>query len=864
MRSTIAKAALVLAATAPSALAQQGAPSPYAPLLFNPYANHWVFRAEGVPFLCVQDGRCARLRFERIGDEDLPAAGMTSLGFADRVFYLAVQHPRHQDGRPHVFRCTADGCSRFELDPGEFTHLGSFAVKQRDRVAGKTAILARHDADPSRSRLLWCADSGCSESAFTRENRSDLVFLGAARFDGRDRLWLREKSGTVLSCGQPDPEADRIDCERTSLAYPEFPAGDAELDQRGLATAIEDALKRGNVAEAERLLAEAQSRFPGVAQWGQFAQRLAQLRADREARLRTEQARRLVAEARRYANAGDFAGADTLLQQAARLAPNLPELAAARAEVTRLRAEREQRFRERGEYVAAIDRALAAYRLWEAEHLIGEAERRFANDAAFRNYRTRLAQLRAQAEWQRRLRQAREHIAAARQAIERGDFGQAERRLDEAEDVAPGLPEIREARAELARERIDAEWRADEIRQLAAAIEAALARNRLELAERLLTDAARRYPRHPGWGNLKRRLDQAKRAPDPGDRDGVRKLVADARAALQRKDLAAAERAVVEAEKMARDAPEVKAVRADLDKAKREAGADREKAERLQKLVADARAALQRKDLAAAERAVIEAEKLDHDAAAVKAVRAELDKTKRETGADREKAERLQKLVADARAALQRKDLAAAERAVTEAEKLDRDAPAVKAVRAELDKMKREAGADREKAERLQKLVADARAALQRKDLAAAERAVVEAEKLDRDAPAVKAVRAELDAAKGTKPQPPRYDEAKLRAAYYDQIMSRLGPQLARYRGSPGNKAIAYCVDWSKATATTVPQGPFAMNTGPDPDAAVQARAMAACTQRAVPPCTCTLVDADGRNVLRVPAAVVERLNKTP
>ena len=88
--------------------------------------------------------------------------------------------------------------------------------------------------------------------------------------------------------------------------------------------------------------------------------------------------------------------------------------------------------------------------------------------------------------------------------------------------------------------------------------------------------------------------------------------------------------------------------------------------------------------------------------------------------------------------------------------------------------------------------------------------------------------------------------------------------QLARYRAAPGNKAVAYCIDWNKVSATAVPQGPFAMNTGPDPDAAVQARTLAACTQRAVPSCTCTLVDADGRNVLRVPAAVVERLNKTP
>jgi hypothetical protein len=866
MRSILFRAALALAATIPPALAQQAAPASYTPLLFNPHANHWAFRTDGVPWLCVQDGRCAKLRFERIADEDLPAAAIASLGFADRAFYLAFQHPRHLDGRPNVFRCTADGCSKFELDPGEFTYLGSFAVKQRDRVASKTAILARHDSDPTRSRLLWCADSGCSELPITRENRTELAFLGAARFEGRDRIWLRDKSGTVLSCGQPEAEADRLDCERTSLTYPEFPAADAgELDQRALAAAIDDALKRGNLGEAERLLAEAQARFPGQAQWVPLAQRLAQLRNERDARARTEQARRLVADARRYANAGDFAGADALLQQAARLAPTLAELASARAEIARLRAEREQRFRERGEYVAAIDRALAAYRLWEAEYLIAEAERRFANDAAFRNYRNRLAQIRAQAEWQQRLRRAREHVAAARLAIQRGDFGQAERQLDEADEVASGLPEIREARAELARERIDAEWRADEVRQLAAAIEAALASNRLVVAERLLADGQRRYPRHPGWAGFQRRLEQAKRTPDPGERDRARlaqarDLVAKARRAAADGKFAEAERDLQEAQTLAPTLPELAAARSEIARLKREA----EEKGGVRKLVADARAALQRKDLAAAERAVVDAEKLARDAPEVKAVRAELDRAKRDAISDREKAERVQKLIAEARTALQRKDLAASERAVSEAEKLDRDAPAVKAVRADLDKAKRDAGGDREKAERVRKLVADARAALQRKDLAAAERAVSEAEKLDRDAAAVKAVRAELDAAKGAPPPPQRYDEAKLRAAFHDRIMAQLGQPLTRYRAAQGNKALAYCIDWGKVRADAVPPGPSGWHATPESDAVAQTRAVAACRQQPAPACTCTIVDVNGRNTLRVPAEVVQRLNRTP
>ena len=45
----------------------------------------------------------------------------------------------------------------------------------------------------------------------------------------------------------------------------------------------------------------------------------------------------------------------------------------------------------------------------------------------------------------------RTHIAAARQAMARNDFGEANRHLDLADKAAPGFPEIAQARADLAR-----------------------------------------------------------------------------------------------------------------------------------------------------------------------------------------------------------------------------------------------------------------------------------------------------------------------------------------------------------------------------------------------------------------------------
>ena len=42
-------------------------------------------------------------------------------------------------------------------------------------------------------------------------------------------------------------------------------------------------------------------------------------------------------------------------------------------------------------------------------------------------------------------------VAAARQAIQRNDLDGADRQLDRAEQIAPGLPELVQARAELNR-----------------------------------------------------------------------------------------------------------------------------------------------------------------------------------------------------------------------------------------------------------------------------------------------------------------------------------------------------------------------------------------------------------------------------
>ena len=92
--------------------------------------------------------------------------------------------------------------------------------------------------------------------------------------------------------------------------------------------------------------------------------------------------------------------------------------------------------------------------------------------------------------------------------------------------------------------------------------------------------------------------------------------------------------------------------------------------------------------------------------------------------------------------------------------------------------------------------------------------------------------------------------------------MSLTGTQGERYRAAQGNKALAYCIDWSKATADKIPPGPFAAllaANSPNP----AARVVQDCaSRRGNAACTCELVDSNGRNVLRVPKPVVDRLTK--
>jgi len=739
--SRLALATLLGATLAAPAMAQDFPPSGYAPLLFNRDPAIHVFRVSGVPWVCSPDSFCKQIRIEGIAERDLPTATIQPLGFADRRYHLSFQHINHNKGRPIVLGCRDDQCAAIDTRTGEAAFLGTFNVKQGDRVSGRAAILRKLDDLNGRSQILWCAET-CAELPATRDTEQRLAFLGIARHEGRERAWLRDRGGAVIACTQPELDVtDRLDCERTMLSLGDFPGATAaaapppppppaptntDADQRVLAAAINQALLADDVLRAEPMIADAVRRFPGaMATWAPFQQRLANIKANQARAAKLEEARRLIAEARRLAGFGDFASAERLLQEADRASPNFAETAKARTDIAAQRAERDGRYRERYQYNAAIDRALATYALWEAERLITEALRRFPNDPEFRADANRLAQIKQQSDWLNRLAQARTAVTNGRRALDRNELGETERQLGIADDLTPGLPEANQLRADLGRARARAQADGDQLRLLIAAFEAAILGRRFDEADRLLDDGARRYPGRPDWADQRRRLAAARGGDDRQvreqreRRERAQALIGQARQSAGRGDYARALAMLNEAQEQAPGLPDIAVARADVERQR--ADAQRQEAE-LRATVASIDAAIARGQFDNAERLLADGRRrypqhggwdalarriadARRGAAATKPPAPPPPPNKMETkpGApvpppppgtletkpDPQVAIRVRALVAQARALIARNDLDDAEKAVIEAERLDPRSRDVVQVRAELEAAER-------------------------------------------------------------------------------------------------------------------------------------------------------------------------------
>ena len=112
-----------------------------------------------------------------------------------------------------------------------------------------------------------------------------------------------------------------------------------------------------------------------------------------------------------------------------------------------------------------------------------------------------------------------------------------------------------------------------------------------------------------------------------------------------------------------------------------------------------------------------------------------------------------QQLVSDARLSIARGDFSAADRALDQAERLAPQAPVVIAARRDLREAQQRASRDDR---RVDSLVADARAAIARRDYPAADKLLDQAERIDRGDRDVQQARAELNAAQRPAPGPGR------------------------------------------------------------------------------------------------------------
>lgn len=720
----VAAVAAVALGNVASAQTQVYPPAGYSPLLFDPTDTKYVFRLNGAPWICRGDTFCKPVRIEGVADKDLPQATMKSLGSAGPRYFLSYKQTNFEKGKPVVLSCLEERCGKLDATIGDAHTLGTFQVKQGDRAVTRTALLRQVDARNGRAQLLWCADSGCSELPLTRDAELYLSYMDSRRSDGHSVAWLRDKSGAVFSCAQPeDGISDQLTCEKSKIVLSDFPATPtpppapapaapvaSDADRVALASSIDRAILAGDFANADRLLADATRRYAGNAAWPPLQQKLAKARADRDAQLRLAEARRLIAEARRFAQVGDFPHAEDMLQDADKQVPGFAETAKARSEIAAMRTARDQRYRERYQYYAAMDQAFAAERLWDVERLLAEYAQRFNQDDEYRSRAGRLAQLRADATWQARINQARSFIATARQATDRGDFVEAERQLVLADRAAPGFPEINQARADLSRRRIAAEQQLDGIRLILAAIDAAFQRKQYDDAERAIEDGRRRYGSYDGWTDLQRRSASARQG---NDRQATElrtqnartlELVTVARRSTTQGDFAAADRSLTQAQAISAAMPEIAIARAELERAK--ADRARQDAE-IRAMAASADAALARRQYADADRLIADGKKAYPAYAGWADLSRRLAEARRATPALKGNAPmpaqpaattpppaaatpapavapQLVQLIAVARDAIKRSDFATAEKAVADAEKLDAKAASVVEVRAEL------------------------------------------------------------------------------------------------------------------------------------------------------------------------------------
>ena len=345
--------------------AQSYPPEGYAPLLFDPADTKYVFRLNGMPWICRGDTFCKPIKIDGVADKDLAQATIEPLGFAGPRYFLSYKQANFEKGKEVVLSCTEERCGKLDSTVGDAAWLGNFQVKQGDRTVNRTAILRRLEAKAGRAQLLWCTESDCSELPVTRDTELYLVHMGSGRSDGR--TWRGCATSRAPSCPAPRPR------KASATSSPARRAGSCwrisrRADGRG-GTAARLRPRRHPRRRQRRPMPSARpspppsiapsppaTSPPPIACWPtprgaspapRHGRRCSRSSPRRAPMIRQAEARRLIAEARRFAQVGDFAHAEAMLQEADKQVPGFAETAQARAEIAKLRTARGQRYRER-------------------------------------------------------------------------------------------------------------------------------------------------------------------------------------------------------------------------------------------------------------------------------------------------------------------------------------------------------------------------------------------------------------------------------------------------------------------------------------------------------------------------------------
>jgi hypothetical protein len=272
------------------------------------------------------------------------------------------------------------------------------------------------------SEQLWEAEHLLAEYAqrFNQDDeyRARANRLAQMRAAGPYQARVNEARARIASARQAMERNDFVEAERqlaladrSAPSFPEIGQARADLSRRRIAAekqqddlrvilgVIDTAFQRKQFDEAERAIEDGRRRYGSYAGWADLQNRAASARRgdDRQVNdLRTQNARalELVAAARRSTTQGDFAAADKALNDAHAISANMPEIAIARAELERAKADHARQDAEIRAIAASVDAALARQQYADAERLIADGAKRYPAYAGWTDLSRRLADAR--------------------------------------------------------------------------------------------------------------------------------------------------------------------------------------------------------------------------------------------------------------------------------------------------------------------------------------------------------------------------------------------------------------------------------------------------------------------------------------